>query len=185
MFRTRTRFFSLCVWPLTACAAHHDSKAEDEPGDDSESASFTDASEAAAVDGGFEAEDSGMAPGAEVGSSPFLGAWTLTGTSDQQCAARSIVAPYASVVSFELAPDAAEAGSTEVLFDTGLGCLLLLAVEGGVAQLSTVPVLCGTIGTPPDLEFTSVQVTASGSSMQITETLSGACSWTIQGTLSR
>lgn len=169
----------------TACASHHDSKTDDEPTDGSESTSFTDASDGGSSDAGFEAEASEAAACPEGGSSPFFGPWTLTGTSDQECAALSIVGRYTTPVSFEGAPDASEAGSIDVLFDTGLGCSLLLSVEGSVAELSAAPALCGAVGTPPDIEFTSVQVTAGESSMQITETLSGACSWTIQGTLSR
>lgn len=190
MSSIRTWLLCFCAWPLWACASRHDVRANDEADDATsdavDGAPGSDASPdgASPVDAGPHAGCDSDAPEAAAPDAlaPFLGRWTMTATSHQQCAASSLVSPYQTIVRFEQGP---ADGGAALLFDPDLGCALPMAVEGNVAQLSPAPALCGSLGTPPDLEFTSVQVTLTESSGDITEAVSGGCEYVIHGVLTR
>jgi len=163
----QTSLFWLSAWLLSACASHHDLKANDEADDATDETVDGDGSDASAAtdsgrDGGCDSSALENAPGPIA---PFLGSWTMTATSRQQCSMLSLVGMVQTVVRFE---QGAADGGADLLFDPGLGCWLPMAVDGNVAQLAPAPVLCGSVGAPPDLEFSSLQVTVTGSSGDIT-----------------
>lgn len=105
----------------------------------------------------------------------FLGDWILTGSSLQQCPIRTLDNnAYAVPVSFFLGSEDADGGEAGLYYDPGLGCSLPMVVSGNAAVLRSAPVLCPPLGSPDEVEFSSVQVTAAGSVLTVVEKATSA-----------